>query len=444
MTFIPERGHRSGGCGARDAARRAPRVVIVTPSYISANPRVLKEADALSDGGFDVHVVFGQRGTGDARDHDEALLAGRRWHRTAVRSARSGSEILHWGFSAASQRVSQFVPETLWGRGVFAERACGRLVPALARAAIRQKGDLYIGHYPEGLAAAGIAAAKTKSMLGFDAEDFHTGEPNSLHVTARTDFIQRRYLPRCSWATAASPGIAKLLSERYGIKEPITIYNVFPLFDRGSIDGECRDRQSDALSLYWYSQTIGLDRAAGRLGAPVQIHIRGSLEGSVRDALRALAQECNVTDSLHFHGPVSPSELLSRAVEHDVGLALEQPTTLNRAVCTTNKLFFYFLAGLAIAATDVPGQRVVLSDHNDASAMYAPGDVEGLCAILERWRTVPLALRNAKAAALRAAEQTWNWERESAKLVEHASALFASREQRVQRSISSNEQCLTA
>src|SRR4051812_7215097 len=101
---------RSGPCPpdlhAIDARGR-PRVVIVTPSFISANPRVLKEADALAESGFDVHVVFGQRAAGAARDHDQTLLASRRWSSTAVRSAPIKGEILRWCASVARQRFFQ-------------------------------------------------------------------------------------------------------------------------------------------------------------------------------------------------------------------------------------------------------------------------------------------------------------------------------------------------
>jgi len=35
-------------------------VVIVTPTYLSSNPRVVKEADALANAGLRVCVVFSQ------------------------------------------------------------------------------------------------------------------------------------------------------------------------------------------------------------------------------------------------------------------------------------------------------------------------------------------------------------------------------------------------
>lgn len=415
--------------------RRRPRIVIVTPMHLSANPRVIKEADALAMDGFDVHVVFAQRSAGIARSHDAALVQGRLWRAIAVRSARTRGEYARWLVGQGRQRLSQMVPARWWRMSHAAEYSSGRVLPILSRAAAALKADLYIGHYAEGLAAAGIAAENTGGMLGFDAEDFHTGEANSPEELARTDFIQGRYLQHCRWVTAASEGFSEALAKRYAIPLPITINNVFPFGDRAAIDGLRRDRRrDDILSLYWYSQVIGLDRgiqdvirAAGQLGGPVEIHLRGILETDVRDMIVGLARECGVQEALFFHDPVAPHELLSRAAEHDVGLALEPPVTVNRALAASNKLFMYYLAGIAIAGTSTPGQMAVLKATPEASAWYPAGDTAALASILERWRTDRVMLVRAKAAALESARSRWNWEKESRLLVDHARSLFGSR-----------------
>jgi glycosyltransferase involved in cell wall biosynthesis len=305
------------------------------------------------------------------------------------------------------------------------------MYPELARCAARESADLYIGHYPAGLAAAAHAAGTHDALLGYDVEDFHVGErPDDEDRIRRIDFIERRYLPECAYVTAASEGIAEAVAERYHVPTPVVVYNTFPKTERSALNGEVNDRDGEALSLYWYSQTIGLDRgiqdairAAGRLDVPVQLHVRGSLSDEVRRTLTSLAEESGGAETLYFHEKVPPDELLARAAEHDVGLALEQGHTPNRKICTTNKLFRYMLAGLAIAATDVPGQRTVLGDESAFSGLYPPGDAEALAGILRQW-TDRNRLNAAQSAALRAARERWNWETESQKLIDTVNALF--------------------
>jgi glycosyltransferase involved in cell wall biosynthesis len=190
------------------------------------------------------------------------------------------------------------------------------------------------------------------------------------------------------------------------------------------LDGQVRDRRGDALSLYWFSQTVGLDRgiqdvilAAGRLVGPVQIHLRGHLTEAVRAELLSLAADCGVSDALYFHAPVCPKDLLSRSAEHDVGLALEPGARVCHRVTVSNKLFVYMTAGLAIVATDVPGQRAVLGDLGEDAFLYRSGGHGALAAHLEELRSNRGKLLAAKKASLAAARQRWNWEMESKKLL---------------------------
>lgn len=407
--------------GKPRGARR--RICIVGGTHIANTPRVLKEADALHEAGFDVRVVFSQSDGGEKARQDADLLRSRGWRATAVSWSRYGHSI-RWGITGVRQLAFQRLPRHSWPWGQIAERAEGRVFPELAAAAAKEEADLYIGHYVEGLAAAAAAAKRHAAPYGFDAEDFHADEGNSEMQSKRSDFIQRRYLHGCAHITASSQGIAESLSNHYAIEQPVAIHNTFPWKERAQLDGRVLDRRGPELSLYWYSQNIGLDRgiqdairAAGLLGGPVQIHLRGTVTDLVRAELIGLANSCGVADRLVFHPQVPPNELLSRACEHDVGLALEQGGTLNRAICASNKMFFYLLAGLAVAATNVAGQRIVLDELPQAARLYQPGDAASLAQCLEHWRRNPKSLAAAKAASLEAARAKWNWESESSKLV---------------------------
>jgi glycosyltransferase involved in cell wall biosynthesis len=307
--------------------------------------------------------------------------------------------------------------------------------PALARAAAAEPAELFIGHYPAGLAAAAHAAARWRTRLGFDAEDLHAAEPPDTAAgrrqAQRIEWIERALLPRCTHRTAVSVGVAEALAARYAIPRPVAVHNAFPLAGLPGPPRPPLDRRGPELSLHWFSQVVGLDRglqdairAAGCLGGPVQIHVRGTCLDSTRDALLRLAAASGVVSSLHFHPPVPPADLIARAAEHDVGLALEESVNESRALSVTNKLFAYLAAGLAVAATDLPGQRAVLETCPEAARLYTPGDHRALAACLEEWRRDPARLRAARAAALSAARTRWCWEVERRVLVAAVDAIL--------------------
>lgn len=412
-------------------------ICIVTPGYISSTPRVVKEADALSEAGYGVRVVFTQGDIDRARRHDETVLQGRPWSWAAVGWSRGKpAERPLYLRATVRYQLARRMPAVLWPVWRVAEHGEGRVYAELARLAAAEPADLYIGHYPVGLAAAAYAAAKHGAQPGYDAEDLHTEEQpptrTGRRLTRRIDFIERKYLRRCRHLSAVSPRIADVLSRRYGIPTPLAVHNVFPWRERGHLDGQVKDRQGPELSLYWFSQTVGLDRglddviqATGLMSGPVQLHIRGGLSDAVKASLLELARGCGLAERLHFHAPVSPMEVLSRAAEHDVGLAVEQPINASRRLSVTNKFFSYLLSGLAVAATDLQGQRDVMDTCPAAGCLYQPGDVRTLASQLEEWRRCPSALNRCKRAALAAARNRWNWEQESQALVHSIRTLLS-------------------
>jgi glycosyltransferase involved in cell wall biosynthesis len=402
-------------------------VVIVTPTYLSSNPRVVKEAEALAAAGLHVAAVFSQGPAMWARPEDVTVSAGRPWQ--AVAHSWSWSvpgERATYAWSTARYHLARRVwrPGPLW----LTTRAECRTYPELARAASRLKAALYVGHYPEGLAAAGVAARRHDAHLAYDAEDLHSDEdpqtPAGDARRSRVMQIERAHLSRCAYVSAVSDGVAAALSQRYGVAQPLVVHNTFPWADRETLDGCRKDRRSDVPTVYWYSQVIGPDRglqdairALGLVRSPFELHVRGFHGDEMASRIRALAEEAGIANRVILHQRVNPAELLSRTAEHDIGLALEQPVSANRLLTVTNKMFFYMLAGLAVVATDTPGQRRIADQTPGVVRVYTPGDHLALAHILERLLSDPTALAAQRARALDAARDRWNWETEQVALV---------------------------
>lgn len=405
------------------------RICIVSSGCLSTGPRVVKEADALAAAGYAVHVIVCHWMAGQA-EWDERLARGKRWtwsafRRDAWRRVASPPALA----GSALRRVGRMLARATGPLAPIDEIAQSNVTVPLGWHASRQRADLFIAHNLAALPVASRLARRSGARLAFDAEDDHFAElppqeQDSLEGRLR-DTLLARHLPRCDLVTTSSEEIADGLSERYGIARPTPVHNVFPWALRSTIDGAVRDRIGPGASLYWYSQSIGLDRglqdavrAMAELPRNTELHIRGRAPRPVRDAVESLARDVGVGPCLHWHEPVHPDELLSRTAEHDVGLALEQPVNDNRLRTVTNKFFFYLLGGLAVAASDTPGQRRVLSTAPAAGFLYPPGDAKALGAELASLVGDRARLASAKRAALAAAEHRWCWERERTRLLD--------------------------
>ena len=395
-------------------------VCLITTTHLAANPRLVKEAAALLDAGYRTVALY--------YPHIERLHA----NDEDVLRSLPGLEVVPMigrggGLPDQVRQAAYRAEFALWRRVV--ERAGpSALAPyamipryrAFRRAAARVGADLYVAHNLGALPVAAYAAAATRAKLGFDAEDFHRGEyaDPAAPRAALTRWIEAAFIPRCDYVTAASDGIADAYVRALDVPRPTTVLNVFPLADRGrplGSDEREREKPDGAVSLYWFSQVIGPDRgledvvrALPALGDRVQLSLRGRWAGGYEDELGELAEGLGVRGRVR-HLPVAPpGEMVVRAACHDVGLALETGETENRRLCVTNKIFTYLLAGVPAVATDTEGQRGVAGGAGEAVALYAPGDVDGLVAAVER----VLASDGPRQTAERLAASRYNWEAE--------------------------------
>jgi glycosyltransferase involved in cell wall biosynthesis len=400
------------------------RICLVTTSTPSANPRLVKEADALVESGHDVHVV-GAHWADWATEADATLIPSRGWTCSVVDWRRSVRPALWWS-SRLRQHAARRLCEVLGPRPGLSQTALTRVAPELASEVRQHPADLYIAHNLGALPIALDAARRVNACVGFDAEDFHSGQllPDrdpSLH--AITESLERRSLPGCDYITAAAPLIAESYAALCGIPVPAVVLNVFPKRFRPSAPSA---PTGNRIRLYWFSQTIGPDRgledavaAIGLLRDPrVELHLRGRWHEGYEARLRQLAADAGVrAEQLVAHSPAAADAMVALASLADIGLALEPPVSRNNDILWSNKVFTYLLAGTPVVLSRTRGQSGLAAHFGDAAMAYAPGNPAELAAVLERWTRNPSLLADARRLAWRLGEERYNWEVEAPKFL---------------------------
>ena len=407
------------------------KICIVTTRHISYNPRVLKEADALAAQGYRVSVVTINSNSAQRR-FDEELMTGRSWQlRTVNFRKEEPGERSRWLRFSIRQRIFAFLAGMTPRFGI-AERAMEKAFDALTTLACSEKADLYIVHHAEALGIGAKAARRNRAALGFDAEDFHTGM-NESSVPSReealAEYLERRYLPSCIYLTAASKGIALAYHEKYGIRIPDVILNVFP-FESLAVQ-----TVNNPVRFYWYSQVIGPNRglellldAAGRLSGIFEIHLRGSLDPSYRNQLDEICGRSGIQDRVFFHEPILAEEIIREANRYDIGLALESDISVNRNICVTNKIFSYLMSRLLIIGTDTWGQKDIFTAFPDAVSICHMNDAADLARAMQSCLDDRQKIQQAKLAADEVVTKTFNWALESEKLLKHVNELLKDRD----------------
>jgi glycosyltransferase involved in cell wall biosynthesis len=390
---------------------------------VSSNPRVVKEANALAGAGYGVHVIAGH--WLPLTDYDQAVLSAATWTYTLIEYPSGLGRIAGGIARRLARQASHFGGDAL---PTVAAIAHNPLAGRLIKAARRVPADLYIAHYLAALPAATRAATRNHARLGFDAEDFHSGdlpdEPKNRLELRMRQTIERAFLSGCDYVTAASPFIAETYAARYGIRAE-SILNVFPLSQASCPSAkQAVDPKTGETSVYWFSQTIsagrGLETALEALkytSPNVHLYLRGTPASGFAEVLLSLARRYGVEHRLHFLERASSDEMVQLASQHDIGLSTEPREPLNRDICLTNKLFTYLLAGVPQIMTRTRAQGAIANDLGDAAQVVEPNDPAGLGRAIDHWVSSPERLNQARTTATKLGRQRYNWDVEKEKLL---------------------------
>ncbi|MBB2144093.1 hypothetical protein GM921_01225 [Pedobacter sp. LMG 31464] len=395
------------------------KIVLITSGQPSLNPRLVKEADALIDAGYDVTVIY-QYWNDWATNLDKKLLATKKWKYHLVGGSPLVEKMLYlksrFKFKIANFFVKNF------GLNTFAEQALGRCTSLLIKKALTIKADLYIAHNLAALPAAIKAGKKNQAKCGFDAEDFHRNEVSDnltdFDVIIKTH-IENKYIPQLNYLTTASPLISNAYKKLYPNLEPLTLLNVFP--KQSIIKQKMAD--SSVLKLFWFSQTIGTNRglenvirAIGKFNA--ELHLLGNHDDAIKTHFMALANESGLKkDNIHFYKPIPADEIFAFASQFDIGLATELNTPKNRDICLTNKIFTYVQGGLAILASSTRAQKLLLENFPNMGTVYNQNNPQSISLAISNYFKDESLLVYQQAKAKYYALETLNWDNEKTKFL---------------------------
>jgi hypothetical protein len=377
---------------------------------------MLKAADALAEAGYAVHVVSAR--FIDWASAADTVVTGRRhgWTSSVVDYSRSDAPAMA-GKTGVRERVARATAGLAGAAHApwwSASRAFSRIHDELVRETMRTPADLVYAGTSGALAAGAEAAERLGTPFAVDLEDLHSDEragPDAPFYHALARRIEERIIPAAAFVTTSSGPIADAYEGLFG-RRPDVIHNVFPLPTPPRLtvhDGPLR--------LYWFGQTIGPDRALedaidalGLADVPAEVHLRGRPISAYVDGLRARAMNRAPQLAVEVVPPVDPDAVVESCRPYDIGISTEDPAIENRRRCLSNKFCVYLLAGLAVAATDTPGQRSVSSSVGAGAAWYPRGDVQPLANAFRQWHYDRRALAAARCASWRAAEARWHWE----------------------------------
>ncbi|MGA2667124.1 MAG: glycosyltransferase [Patescibacteria group bacterium] len=326
------------------------KIVILLASDFSHDSRVLKEAKSAQKAGMRVTLLARKSfDTKFSESRDDFKIKRFQtwidwiWSKT---SANKGREIA--GSQSAGTHIPGFLVTytsilNLWFLNRLFVRACLQIKPDVI-------------HANDSITLPAAYALKKRGFkVIFDAHEFYSESvANPRYLWKQYYIYLERRLPRLNGIFSVCQSILDELDRRY---------------------------QTDQLpQSILYNTPPYRKFAAKKVARPLRLLYLGNLQGT-RDfsKLFSAIEKCrgvlltNIgpgwqnrrTGNIISLGAVPPSEVIETASKYDVGIIPYIGDNLNNRYSTPNKLFEYMMAGLAIAASDLPEiKRVVTRAQN--------------------------------------------------------------------------------
>jgi glycosyltransferase involved in cell wall biosynthesis len=293
-------------------------------------------------------------------------------------------------------------------------------------AAMRTPARAYHAHNIHPLPAAWLASRIRRARLVYDAHELYgeAADPGRLFaaVSRLNGALERFAVRRSDAVITTNRSRASVLKERHG-RDVIVLENVPWLaeevrpLDPGFPAGK-------PILLYQggiYAIARGFRETIQALHELDDVHFVVLGFGREHDlkSVRQWAKEEGLEDRVHLFPPRPPRELVQTAACATVGLIPIRLRTTSSLTGDTNKLFEYLMAGIPVAASDLPEiRRVVSAGRPPVGEFFDVTSPASIAEAVHRILADPEEYNARRLEARRLAIERYNWEAQEPTLLD--------------------------
>lgn len=338
------------------------RVLMLVWTGVSTDTRVLREARALVEAGWSVHII------GRAVPADFVAPQG-------ISVSSCGAP------PAAEGRSRELNVIERAGRWLMLPEHVGRRLAAWQKAALaearKHQADVVHAHDFTALAVGATLAQEWGVPLVYDSHELWSGRPRVGRPTPwrsrRQARLESTLGARAALVFTVGEGVAAELRARYGWRDVRVVRNTFPR-------AELPERRSGGPTGAVYAGRIApyrelevIARASRSTNLPITLIGPADAQFLARfDAGRA-----------RIEGSLPADEVDAVLASAGLALVTHSDRWLNHRLALPNKLFHAVRAGVPVVATDVGELARTVREH-DLGELYRPGDADDMVRAIDR------------------------------------------------------------
>jgi glycosyltransferase involved in cell wall biosynthesis len=271
-------------------------------------------------------------------------------------------------------------------------------------------------------------ARKTGAKVVYDSQEYFKGQYSVMAelsynwvVKAETSFIKN-----CEIICATTNVLKEKLEGEYSLIDNVYLLRNAPFLK--SI--KYNTKHSEILKIVWHGLTIvpentrGLHiilKAISYCKTPVHFYIQGNINETHRIQLMNMLQDLRINEKVTILKAAMPDEIVESLVNYDIGVAGELSTEENQLLTSSNKLFEYIAAGLALIVPNLPGIAETIAEFQNGY-LFEQGNYIELSKIIDDLNNNRSILELFQLASKNAFRTDLNWENDYSHIYEKLSS----------------------
>ncbi|GAA3956315.1 hypothetical protein GCM10022246_07830 [Pedobacter ginsengiterrae] len=406
------------------------KTLIICPNELFSEPRLRKTAIFLDSIGHEVHVLTARTIQKEKNLYVEIkkLYPSIRFHIIDVSKTSFRSRII-WFLSSLLHIINLkvwtfFKLQLLPNKGILNKTLLLSKFPKI-------KFDLIITSLIDTLPHA-IAAKNSlnpDAKVIFDSQEFFTGQYKLFQSEKRdwVEAIEQKHFNNFDAIFATTNVMLAALQKKYKLTNPI--YRVRNVPIKKEIPYNQGHEYNETLKLVWHGKSINIGNIRGvhiiieavlKARCKCDLYLQGEIDQSNILLLERLKKEFMSENSIYLLPSADPTLIVKSISHYDIGIIGELPKELNQEYTSSNKLFDFIGAGLAIITSSTAGIVETINEYHNG-LIYTPGDADELAACIVKLHKNRELLNNLKMNSIKAREKDCFWENELANIIELSS-----------------------
>jgi glycosyltransferase involved in cell wall biosynthesis len=282
----------------------------------------------------------------------------------------------------------------------------------------KERFDFILIHLVDTLPLAARMKRSTNAKLIYDCQEYFNGQYETEAPFKRNwvKMTQTKYAPEADIVLATTNVMLDRLRQEFpGPNCFIRVRNA-PIKKMVQI----KDQESKSLKIIWHGMTIIprnirgvhiLLEAVAYCKTHAELFLQGSISEDNRNLLQKMINELGIEGRVFLLPPAHPDTIVESLSGYDIGIAGELAMQDNQRLTSSNKLFEFISAGLAVLVPDLPGLSETVKEYK-VGLLYEQGNSKDLAGKIDTLNENRGFLHEFRKASRIAADTELFWEKD--------------------------------